>query len=58
MKTMENELSAAAENDLFDRHVEKIKRVGDWEWKEANLISGSADIIPGYDDGEWHVGNE
>lgn len=53
-----NELSAEAENNLYDYLIEKSKKVGDWEWKEANLISGSADVIPGYDDGEWHVGND
>lgn len=51
------ELSSEAENDLYEYYVEKSKRPGDWYWKQANMISGGADIIPGYDDGEWHVGN-
>lgn len=40
---MENELSAESENKLFEFYVEKSKRTNDWFFREANMISGSAD---------------
>lgn len=33
-------------------HIEHSKKKGDYHFRQADQITGSADYIPGYDDGE------
>ncbi len=41
----EDSLSPEAENDLYDYYISLSKRPFDWYWNQAQMISGSADVL-------------
>ena len=43
---------ARLDNYLFDLYSEKSKHRGDYWHRQADMISGSGDYMPGADDGE------
>ena len=51
-----SELDAETEAAVVEYHIEKSKKKGDWHWRQAEMISGGADYINGYDDGEMPKG--
>lgn len=50
---MTDELSQDAQNSLFEYYAEKSKRKGDYFFREANMISGSADYQPSDEGMHW-----